>query len=80
MTGASTWMAGGLGQGQDLIDDLVDGLLLDLLAALGAVGRAHPGPEQAEVVVDLRHRAHGGAGFLLVVFWSMEMAGERPSM
>lgn len=36
--------AGGLGQGHHLVDDLVDGLLLDLLAALGAVGvptRAH---------------------------------------
>ena len=49
-------------QGQDLVDDLVDGLLLDFLAAVGAVGGAHPGPQQAEVVVDLRHRAHGGAG------------------
>jgi hypothetical protein len=26
------------------------------------VGGAHTGPEQAEVVVDLRDRAHGGAG------------------
>ena len=33
--------AGGLGQGHHLVDDLVDGLLLDLLAALGAVGGAH---------------------------------------
>ena len=56
--------AGGLGQGHHLVDDLVDGLLLDLLAALGAVGGAHPRPQQAEVVVDLRHRAHGGAGVL----------------
>ena len=53
-----------LRQGQDLVDDLVDGLLADLLAADGAVGGAHPGPQQAEVVVDLRHRAHGGAGVL----------------
>ena len=56
--------AGGLGQGHHLVDDLVDGLLLDLLAALGAVGGAHPRPQQAEVVVDLRHRAHGGPGVL----------------
>ena len=56
--------AGSLGQGEDLVDDLVDGLLLDLLAALGAVGRAHPGPEQTEVVVNLGHRAHSGAGVL----------------
>ena len=55
---------GALGEGEDLVDDLVDGLLADLLAALGAVGGAHPGPEEAEVVVDLRHRAHGGPGVL----------------
>ena len=54
--------AGGLREGHDLIDDLVDGLLFDLLAAFGAVGGAHPGPEQAEIVIDLRHRAHRGAG------------------
>ncbi len=35
---------------------------MDLFAALGAVGRADSGPEQAEVVVDLRHRAYGGPG------------------
>ena len=56
--------AGALGQSQDLINDLVDGLLADDLAALGAVGRTHPGPEQAQVVVDLRHRAHSGTGVL----------------
>ena len=54
--------AGALGQGQHLVDDLVDGLLFDLLAALGAVRRAHPGPQQAEVVVNFCHRAHGGTG------------------
>ena len=55
---------GGLGQGHDLVDDLVDGLLFDLLAADGTVGGAHPGPEQTEVVIDLRHGAHGGPGVL----------------
>ena len=53
---------GPFGQGQNLIDDLIDGLTADLLAALGAVGHAHPGPEEPEIVVDLRHRPHGGAG------------------
>ena len=56
--------AGALRQGEDLVDDLVDGLLFDLLAALGAVGSAHPGPEKPEIVVDLRHRAHSGPGVL----------------
>ena len=53
-----------LRQLQNLVDDLVNGLLADLLAADGAVGGAHTGPEKAEVVVNLRHRAHGGAGVL----------------
>ena len=56
--------AAALRQLQHLVDDLVDGLLADLLAADGAVGGAHPGPEEAEVVVDLRHGAHGGPGVL----------------
>ena len=56
--------AGTLRQGHDLVDDLVHRLLADLPAALGAVGHAHPRPQQAEVVIDLRHRAHGGAGVL----------------
>ena len=55
---------GALRQRHDLIDDLVDGLLADLLAALGAVGYAHPRPQKPQIVVDLRHRAHGGTGVL----------------
>ena len=47
--------------GEDLVDDLVYGLLADLLTALGAVRYAYARPEQAQIVVDLRHRAHGGA-------------------
>ena len=45
-----------------LVDDLVDGLLLDLFAAFGAMGNADARPQQAEVIVDLRHGAHSGAG------------------
>ena len=37
-------------------------LLLDLLAAFRAMGNADARPQQAEVVVDLRHGAHSGAG------------------
>ena len=51
-----------LRQGEDLIHHLVDGLLLDLLAAFGTMGHADAGIEQTKVVVDLRHRAHGGTG------------------
>ena len=54
--------AGPLGEGEHLVDDLVDGLLADDLAALGTVGSAHPGPEEAEVVVNLGDGAHGGPG------------------
>ena len=54
--------AGPLRQGEDLVDDLVDGLLADLLAAFRAVGRARSGPQQAEIIVDLRHGAHRGTG------------------
>ena len=53
---------GGLRQSQHLIYDLVNGLLFDLFAAVGTVGGAHPCPEQTEVIVNLRHRAHSGAG------------------
>ena len=53
-----------LPQGLDPIHDLVDGLPVDLLAALGAVGSAHSGPQKPQIVVDLRHRAHRGAGVL----------------
>jgi hypothetical protein len=45
------------------------------------VGRAHPRPQQTQIVVDLRHRAHGGAGVfgggLLV---DGDGGGLRPSM
>ena len=51
-------------QGHDLVHHLGDGLGGDLLAAGGAVGVADPGEEQAQVVVDLGHRADGGAGVL----------------
>ena len=53
---------GPLRQRQHLIDDLVNGLLADLLAAAGTVGCTRSGPQQTEIVVDLRHGAHGGAG------------------
>ena len=52
--------ASGFRQGQHLIYDLVNGLLLDLLPAVGTVGGAHPRPEQTEVIVNFRHRAYRG--------------------
>ncbi len=44
------------------VHDLVDGLTADFFPALGAVGNAHSGPEKPQVVIDLRHRTHSGAG------------------
>src|SRR5205823_6388444 len=53
--------AGALGQAEDLVDDRVEALTGDRSAANGAVGAADPRVEQAQVVVDLGHGAHGGA-------------------
>ncbi len=47
---------------QNALDDLVGGLAGDGPAAVGAVGRADRGVEQAQVVVDLGDGADGGAG------------------
>ena len=56
--------------GEDGVDDLLHGLALDGPAAVGAVGRAGAGEEQAQVVVDLGDGADGrarvAAGALLV--------------
>ena len=51
-----------LGQRGYLIDHLIDGLLIDLAAALGAVRGAYARVEQAQVVMDLGNGAHGRAG------------------
>ena len=51
-----------LGQGHHAVHHLIYGLLCNLSAAVGAVGDADPGVEQTKIVIDLRHRAHGGTG------------------
>ena len=53
-----------LAQRHELVDDLVDGLLANFLAAVRAVRRADARPEQAQIVVHLRHRADGGSWVL----------------
>ena len=53
-----------LAQRHHLIHDLVDGLLLDLFSAVRTMRRADPRPEKAQIVVDLRHRAHRRARVL----------------
>ena len=47
------------GQRHHAVCDLVDGLLAYLPAALGAVRYADAREQQPEIVIDLRHRAHG---------------------
>ncbi len=47
---------------ENALHDLIGGLAGDGPAAVGAVGRAHRGVEQAQVVVDLGDGADGGAG------------------
>ena len=51
-----------LGKLQDLIHNLVDRLLANLPAAFRAVRHAGSGPEQTQIVVDLRHGADRGTG------------------
>ena len=51
-----------LGQQHDLVDDLVDRLLADFPAAVWAVRHARARVEQAQVVVNFGHGAHGRAG------------------
>ena len=46
----------------DLVGDLVGRLALDDAPALRAVRRTDAGVQKSQVVVDFRHRAHGGAG------------------
>jgi len=54
-------VAGALGQGEDLIDHLVDRHRPDRALALGAVGLTGAAEQQAQVVLDLGDRAHGRA-------------------
>ena len=59
-----------LRQSHQRVHDLIHRLLLNDLAAFRAVRNPHPGVEQTEIVIDLRHRSHGGTrvpvgGFLV---------------
>jgi hypothetical protein len=46
----------------DGLNDLTHGLLVDLAAAAGAVGYADARIEEPQIVIDLGHCAHRGAG------------------
>ena len=52
------------GQKHNLINNLVNCLLSDLLAALWAMRSAYSRPEKTEIIVNLRYRANCGAGVL----------------
>ena len=45
----------------DAVDHLADSLALDGQTGGGRIGNADTGPEQAHIVINLCHRAHGGA-------------------
>ena len=53
-----------LRQSQHPVDHLAHRLALDRQAGCGRIGNADPRPEQAHIVVDLGHRAHGRARVL----------------
>ena len=52
---------GAFGQAQHVVHHLADGLRLERNAVVGTAGRAYPGKQQPQVVVDFGDRAHGGA-------------------
>ena len=51
-----------LGEAEDLIHDLLYRLLSNGLSAVRTMGPAHPGEKEAQIVVNLRYRSHGGTG------------------
>ncbi len=56
------------GQGHDLIRNLINGLLANLFTAIWAVGHADSRPQQAQIIIDLRDGAYGGAGIMRCCF------------
>ena len=63
------------------INNLLHRLTGHGVAALGTVRLADAGKQEPQVVVDLRNRYQQWSGGLWETpFWSMEMAGDRPSM
>ena len=57
-----------LGQLQNFVNNLVYALLLDFLAALGAVGNAHSGPQQTQIVVNFCGAANCRTGVSGIYF------------
>ena len=57
-------VAGALGQGVDLVHHLIDGLGANRAVTLGAMGFTGSAIKKPQVVLNLRHRADGGAGVM----------------
>src|SRR5882724_5638871 len=55
-------------QSQHGLGNLVDGIFLDLTTAIPAIGLTHARIEQAQVVIDLGGRGHGGSRITRGVF------------
>ena len=68
------------GEGEDLLDDRLDRLAEDRPAAGRAMRPPDPRIEQPQVVVDSVTVPTVDRGFRDVVFWSIEIAGMRPSI
>jgi hypothetical protein len=71
-------IAGAFGQGEDLVDHLIDGLGSDGALALGAVGFTGTAVEEPQIVLDLRDRADGGAGVVAGGFLVDRDGGGEP--
>ena len=69
-----------LRQRHHAVDHLRDGLALDRQAGRGRIGNADSRPQQAHIVVDFGDGATVERGFLEVVFCSIEIAGDSPSI
>ena len=71
---------GALGQRQDLVDDLAGRSGARSRGRIRAVRVADAREQQPQVVVDLGDRADGRPRVAEAPFWSIEIAGDRPSI
>ena len=55
---------GSFPQGFNPVHNLINGLPVDLLSAFGAMGNTHSRPQQAKIIINFRHGAHGRPGIL----------------
>jgi hypothetical protein len=65
---------------ENCLDNLVNRLFPDFLAALRTVRMAYPREQQTIVVVNLGNRSDLDRGLRCVLFCSIEIAGDKPSI